>query len=91
MDLETLKPYIAGAALAFGTYFLVQLLTQIKRPGGRLTQFGGAGGGKGGGGHRLAATTRSGWSSPPSDWTSAGTETMALWLAILGCGHDPRD
>ncbi len=45
MDLETLKPYIAGAALAFGAYFLVQLLTKIKRPGGRLTQFRRAGGG----------------------------------------------
>jgi hypothetical protein len=42
VDLEILKPYIAGAALAFGSYFLVQLLLSIQRPGGRLTQFGGA-------------------------------------------------
>ncbi len=85
MEFETLKPYIAGAALAFGSYFLVRLLMQIKRPGGRLTQFGGAAEEKaavdtGSRGHKIRLV----FSSFGLD--VSGNETMSLVLAWLAAG-----
>ncbi|MBN1438459.1 MAG: hypothetical protein JW929_03535 [Anaerolineales bacterium] len=85
MELETLKPWIAGAALAFGTYFLIRLLAQIKKPGGRLTQFGGAAEEKaavdvGSQNHK----TRLVFASFGLD--VSGAEPAAEWLAYLGMG-----
>jgi hypothetical protein len=85
VDLETLKPYIAGAALAFGTYFLIQLLMKIKRPGGRLSEFGGPAAEKaavatGSRNHKIRLVFAS------FGLDVSGNETMALTLAILGAG-----
>jgi hypothetical protein len=85
VELETLKPYIAGAAIAFGTYFLVRLLTQIRRPGGRLTQFGGAAAEKtavdtGSRRHKIRLVFAS------FGLDVSGNETTALVLAWLGGG-----
>jgi len=85
VELDTLKPYIAGAALAFGTYFLVRILTGIKRPGGRLTQFGGpaaekAGVATGSRNHKIRLV----FSSFGLD--VSGNETPALLLAWLAAG-----
>jgi hypothetical protein len=85
VELDTLKPYIAGAALAFGTYFLVRLLTQIKRPAGRLSQFAGTEAEKeavdaGSQNHKIRLVF-SGYGLDVS-----GAETLALWLATLGIG-----
>jgi hypothetical protein len=80
-----LKPFIAGGALAFGTYFLARLLTQIKRPGGRLTQFAGSAT------EKAAADTGSQNHKVRLVFASfgldvSGNETLALWLARLGGG-----
>jgi len=85
LDLETLKPFIAGGALAFGTYFLARLLTQIKRPGGRLTQFAGSTTEKkaadtGSQNHKVRLV----FASFGLDVT--GAETLAQWLAYAGAG-----
>jgi hypothetical protein len=85
LNLETLKPFIAGGALAFGAYFLVQMLTQIKRPGGRLTQFAGADAAK------KSVEIGSAYYKIRLVFISfgldvSGNETMALWLARLGVG-----
>lgn len=85
MNLETLKPFIAGGALAVGTYFLVRLLTQIHRPAGRLTQFAGPA--------ELKTATDTGsqnhkirlvFSSFGLD--VSGGEMLALYLTIAGVG-----
>lgn len=85
MDLETLKPFIAGGALAFGAYFLVRLLTGIQRPAGRLTQFAGPAGDKeaaatGSQNHKIRLV----FSSFGLD--VAGAESLALWLSRIGVG-----
>jgi hypothetical protein len=85
LDLLTIKPFILGGALAFGAYFLVQLLTQIKRPGGRLTQFANAAT------EKKAADTGSQKHKVRLVFASfgldvSGSETIALWLARLGAG-----
>jgi Flp pilus assembly protein TadB len=85
VEWETLKPYIAGAALAFGTYFLVRVLSQVKRPGGRLTQFAGpaetkAAADTGSRNHKIRLV----FSSFGLD--VSGNETMALVLAWFGAG-----
>jgi hypothetical protein len=85
VELETLKPYIAGAALAFGTYFLVRLLTQIKRPAGRLSQFAGPAVEKaavqtGSRSHKLRLVFAS------FGLDVSGNETMALVLTFIGAG-----
>jgi hypothetical protein len=85
VELDTLKPYIAGVALAFGTYFLVRLLMQLRRPGGRLTQFAGAAE------EKAAADTGSRNHKIRLVFLSfgldvSGNETMALALAVLGAG-----
>jgi hypothetical protein len=39
VELEMLKPFLAGGAAAFAAYFLARLLFGLRRPGGRLAQF----------------------------------------------------
>ena len=85
MNLETLKPFIAGGALAFGAYYLVRLLLEIKRPGGRLSQFAGASAEKtavevGSSKYKIRLV----FSSFGLD--VSGNETIALWLSRLGLG-----
>jgi hypothetical protein len=85
LNLETLKPFIAGGALAVGTYFLVRMLTQIKRPGGRLTQFAGSDAEKktvevGSANYKIRLVFIA------FGLDVSGNETMALWLARLGVG-----
>jgi hypothetical protein len=85
LDLEIIKPFILGGALAFGVYYLVQLLMQIKRPGGRLSQFAGAGA------EKKAVEVGSENYKIRLVFTSfgldvSGNETIALWLARLGVG-----
>jgi hypothetical protein len=80
-----IKPFILGGALAFGAYYFVRLLTQIKRPGGRLTQFAGPAN------EKAAADTGSQKHKVRLVFASfgldvAGNETLALWLARLGGG-----
>jgi hypothetical protein len=85
VDLEVLKPYIAGGALAFGAYFLVQLLLKIQRGSGRLTQFAGA--------ENKQASTDTGSQNHKIrvvfvkfGLDVTGSETLAFWLAIIGLG-----
>jgi hypothetical protein len=85
VNLEILKPFIAGGALAFCAYYLVRLLTQIKRPGGRLSQFAGSGAEKqaveiGSANYKIRLVFMS------FGLDVSGNETMALWLARLGVG-----
>jgi hypothetical protein len=85
VELEALKPYIAGGALAFGAYFLVRMLVQIKRPGGRLTQFAGAEAEKeatdtGSQNHKIRLVFFS------YGLDVSGAETIALWLSYAGVG-----
>jgi len=85
LELESVKPFLAGGALAFGTYFIVRLLTQIKRPGGRLAQFAGPAA------EPTAADTGSRNHKIRLVFSSfgldvAGNETAALLLAWLGAG-----
>jgi hypothetical protein len=85
VDLETLKPYIAGAALAFGAYFLIQLLMKVQRPRGRLTQFGGPTADKaavatGSPNHKIRLVFAT------YGLDVSGAETIALWLLRIGAG-----
>jgi Flp pilus assembly protein TadB len=85
LELEILKPVIAGGALAFGTYYLFRLVMQIKRPGGRLTRFAGEAAEKtaadaGSRNHKIRLV----FSSFGLD--VAGNEGAALFLAWLGAG-----
>jgi hypothetical protein len=85
MQLDALKPYIAGGAMAFGTYYLFRLLMQIKRPGGRLAQFAGPAA------ERAAVETGSRNHKIRLVFSSfgldvSGNETVALLLAWLGAG-----
>jgi hypothetical protein len=85
LDLETIKPFVVGGAAAFGAYFLIRLLMQIKRPGGRLTQFAGSAVEKtavdtGSRNHKIRLV----FSSFGLD--VSGAETLALFLSWLGAG-----
>ena len=85
MEWETLKPIVAGGALAAGTYFLFRLLTQIKRPGSRLSQFAGpsverAAEDTGTRKHKIRLVFAG------FGLDVAGNETAALVLAWLGAG-----
>jgi len=85
LNLEILKPFIAGGALAFGAYYAIRLVLQIKRPGGRLTQFAGSGA------EKQAVEVGSDSYKIRLVFTSfgldvSGNETVALWLARLGVG-----
>jgi Flp pilus assembly protein TadB len=85
LELASLKPFIVGGALAFGTYFLFRMLMQIKRPGSRLTQFAGPAA------ERAAEDTGTRKHKIRLVFSAFGldvarNETAALGLAWLGAG-----
>jgi hypothetical protein len=85
VNLEILKPVLAGGALALGTYYLTRILTDIRRPGGRLSQFAAkaeqkAASDTGSQKHKIRLVFAS------FGLDVAGNETLALWLARLGGG-----
>jgi hypothetical protein len=85
VNLEILKPVLAGGALAFGTYYLARILTRIRRPGGRLSQFAAkseqkAASDTGSQKHKIRLVFAA------FGLDVAGSETLALWLARLGGG-----